>query len=71
MTTSPKRTSKRKTTEPTTASPVSHAAHMELLQMREQGKTVMYKQDAWGHIETRFVRTQNVKAWQEKGFVVQ
>ncbi|HEX8349435.1 MAG TPA: hypothetical protein VF598_05720 [Hymenobacter sp.] len=44
---------------------------MELLQMREQGKTVMYKQDAWGHIETRFVRTQNVKAWQEKGFVVQ
>lgn len=37
---------------------------------REQGKTVMYKQDAWGHIETRFVRTHNVKAWEAKGFIV-
>lgn len=43
---------------------------MEKLQAREQGKTVMYKQDAWGHIETRFVRTQNVKAWEAKGFIV-
>ncbi|WP_149867067.1 hypothetical protein [Solirubrum puertoriconensis] len=49
---------------------LSHAEHMQALQAREQGKTVMYKQDAWGHIETRFVRTQNVKAWEEKGFVV-
>ncbi|WP_400193192.1 hypothetical protein [Hymenobacter sp. B81] len=49
---------------------LSHAEHMQALQVREQGKTVMYKQDAWGHIETRFVRTQNVKAWEEKGFVV-
>jgi hypothetical protein len=44
---------------------------MQMLQQREQGKTVMYKQDAWGHIETRFVRLQNVKVWQDKGFVVQ
>ncbi|GAB2959781.1 hypothetical protein GCM10027048_28950 [Hymenobacter coalescens] len=43
---------------------------MAALQSREQGKTVMYKQDAWGHIETRFVRPQNVKAWQAKGFIL-
>lgn len=43
---------------------------MEALNAREQGKTAMYKQDAWGRIETRFVRTQNVKAWEEKGFIL-
>ncbi|GAB3243731.1 hypothetical protein GCM10027346_40790 [Hymenobacter seoulensis] len=43
---------------------------MQSLHAREEGKTVMYKQDAWGHIETRFVRTQNVKVWEAKGFFV-
>lgn len=42
---------------------------MQLLQEREAGKTVMYRHDAWGHMETRFVRTQNVAAWEAKGFV--
>ncbi|WP_262908585.1 hypothetical protein [Hymenobacter translucens] len=37
--------------------------------VREAGKTVMYKHDAWGHLETRFVRTSNVKAWEAKGFI--
>ena len=27
---------------------------MEALNAREQGKVLMYKQDAWGHVETRF-----------------
>jgi hypothetical protein len=49
---------------------LSHAEQLHALHKREEGKTVMYKQDAWGHIETRFVRTQNVKAWEEKGFFV-
>jgi hypothetical protein len=43
---------------------------MEALNARETGKTVMCRQDAWGHIETRFVRTQNVKTWEAKGFIV-
>ena len=43
---------------------------MEALNAREQGKVIMYKQDAWGHVETRFVRTQNVKVWEAKGFFV-
>jgi hypothetical protein len=70
MSTSAKRPRAGKNTEAATPSPVSHAVHMESLQIREQGKTVMYKQDAWGHIETRFVRPQNVQAWQEKGYIV-
>ncbi|UYZ57972.1 hypothetical protein [Hymenobacter latericus] len=71
MATSTKRPRGGKTVETTTpAVTLSHAEHMQALQAREQGKTVMYKQDAWGHIETRFVRTQNVKAWEEKGFIV-
>ncbi len=68
MTASPKRT--RKPAEPSTPKYASHSAQMEALNAREQGKVVMYKQDAWGHLETRFVRTQNVKAWEEKGFFV-
>ncbi|MBG8554749.1 MULTISPECIES: hypothetical protein [Hymenobacter] len=56
---------------PETAAPtLSHAEQLQALHTREEGKTVMYKQDAWGHIETRFVRSQNVKAWEEKGFFV-
>lgn len=31
---------------------------------------MMSRQDAWGHIETRFVRPQNVKTWEAKGFIV-
>ncbi|QJX48661.1 hypothetical protein HMJ29_17745 [Hymenobacter taeanensis] len=69
MSTSVKRSRPRKASEE--AAPVlSHADQLQALQKREEGKTVMYKQDAWGHIETRFVRTQNVKAWEEKGFFV-
>lgn len=70
MATSTKRSRGSKPSETQTQPPVSHADQMETLHAREQGKTVMYKQDAWGHIETRFVRTQNVKAWEEKGFTV-
>jgi hypothetical protein len=47
---------------------MSHADNLLSLHTREQGKTVMYKQDAWGHVETRFVRTQNVPVWEAKGF---
>ena len=69
MSTSPKRPRPRKPSE--VAAPiVSHADQLVALHQREEGKTVMYKQDAWGHIETRFVRTQNVKAWEAKGFFV-
>ena len=60
----------RKPVESSAPKYASHGAQMEALNAREQGKTVMYKQDAWGHIETRFVRTQNVKVWEEKGFFV-
>ena len=49
---------------------ISHADQLVALQTREEGKTVMYKQDAWGHIETRFVRTQNVQVGEAKGFFV-
>ncbi|QDA58970.1 hypothetical protein [Hymenobacter jejuensis] len=69
MSTSVKRPRPRKSAEPA-APAISHADQLIALQSREEGKTVMYKQDAWGHIETRFVRTQNVKAWEEKGFFV-
>ncbi|MCB2409740.1 hypothetical protein [Hymenobacter lucidus] len=68
MSTSAKRTRAPKASE-TTAAPISHADQLSALYIREQGKTKMYKHDAWGHLETRFVRTQNVKAWEEKGFV--
>ncbi|WP_055562643.1 hypothetical protein [Hymenobacter sp. AT01-02] len=69
MSTSVKRSRPPKAIE--VAVPVlSHAEQLIALQKREEGKTVMYKQDAWGHIETRFVRTHNVKAWEEKGFHV-
>ena len=30
----------------------------------------MYHVDAWGHVETRFVRSQNVATWLAKGFFV-
>ncbi|GAA3953102.1 hypothetical protein [Hymenobacter algoricola] len=69
MSTSVKRTRTRKVSE-TAAAPVSHAEQLVALYSREEGKTVMYRHDAWGHLETRFVRTQNVKIWQEKGFLV-
>ncbi|GGF15378.1 hypothetical protein [Hymenobacter cavernae] len=65
-----KRARTRKTVEATPAPVLSHAEHMAALQAREAGKVVMYQQDAWGHIETRFVRAQNVKAWEAKGFLV-
>lgn len=70
MSTSAKRPRARKAPESAAAPTISHADNMIALNVREQGKTVMYKQDAWGHIETRFVRTQNVKVWEEKGFIV-
>jgi hypothetical protein len=70
MSDSTKRARTRKPAEATPAPIVSHAEHLASLQAREVGKTVMYHQDAWGHIETRFVRPQNVKAWEEKGFRV-
>ena len=70
MSTSTKRPRAKKPAETPAAPAVPHAEHMATLQAREQGKTVMYKQDAWGHIETRFVCSQNVEAWQAKGFVV-
>ena len=69
MATTNKRPRPVKVSEPTLPPP-SHADHMATLHAREEGKTVMYKQDAWGHIETRFVRSQNVKIWEAKGFVV-
>lgn len=69
MSTPAKRSRPRKSSEEA-APAISHADQLLALQSREEGKTVMYKQDAWGHIETRFVRTQNVKAWEEKGFFV-
>ncbi|WP_139362195.1 hypothetical protein [Hymenobacter sp. CRA2] len=70
MSSSSKRPRASKTAETAPAVTLSHAEHMQLLQSREQGKTVMYKQDAWGHIETRFVRSQNVKLWEAKGYLV-
>ncbi|HEX8424927.1 hypothetical protein [Hymenobacter sp.] len=69
MSTPVKRARPRKNSEEA-VSVISHADQLLALQSREEGKTVMYKQDAWGHIETRFVRTQNVKAWEAKGFFV-
>jgi hypothetical protein len=69
MSTTVKRPRPRKASE-LAAPPISHADQLTALHTREEGKTVMYKQDAWGHIETRFVRTQNVKAWEAKGFFV-
>jgi hypothetical protein len=67
MSTTVKRARPRKPLD-SAAPPISHADQLVALHAREEGKTVMYKQDAWGHIETRFVRKQNVKAWEEKGF---
>ncbi|TGE15321.1 hypothetical protein [Hymenobacter elongatus] len=69
MSTSVKRSRSPKSAE--RAVPViSYAEQLVASHTREEGKTIMYKQDAWGHIETRFVRSQNVKAWEEKGFFV-
>ena len=70
MSDSTKRVRTRKPIEATPAPILSHTDHLASLHAREQGKTVMYQQDAWGHIETRFVRPQNVKAWEAKGFRV-
>lgn len=69
MATAPKTTKRpRKASEE--AGPVlSHAEQVQAMQQREAGKTVMYRQDAWGHMETRFVRTQNVAVWEAKGFL--
>ncbi|MBC6698426.1 hypothetical protein [Hymenobacter sp. BT190] len=69
MSDSPKRPRVRKPAEPLTQ-PLSSAEYREALQARETGKTVMYQIDAWGHVETRFVRPQNVAAWQAKGFFI-
>jgi hypothetical protein len=69
MSTPVKRPRARKPVE-TAAANISHADNLVALHEREQGKTVMYKQDAWGHIETRFVRNQNVPTWEAKGFIV-
>jgi len=68
MATSSTRSRPRKNSEPATAPIISHADHLLALHAREQGKTVMYKHDAWGHLETRFVRTANVPVWEAKGF---
>lgn len=68
MSTTSKRPRPRKPSEPASAPLVSHADHLIALHAREQGKTVMYKHDAWGHLETRFVRTANVSVWEAKGF---
>ncbi|MCB2379045.1 hypothetical protein LGH70_15700 [Hymenobacter sp. BT635] len=68
MSTPTKRPRVRKPAEAAPLPAVSHADSLLALHEREEGKTVMYKQDAWGHIETRFVRTQNVAAWEAKGF---
>lgn len=70
MSSSPKRARPRKSAEAASAPVITHAEQMETLYAREQGKTMMYKHDAWGHMETRFVRTQNVKVWEAKGFLV-
>ena len=70
MSTTVKRPRARKPLESANLPVLSHADHLVALHTREQGKTVMYKQDAWGHIETRFVRTQNVPVWEAKGFTV-
>jgi predicted deacetylase len=70
MSTPVKRARPRKALESNNLTVMSHADHLVALHTREQGKTVMYKQDAWGHIETRFVRTQNVPVWEAKGFTV-
>jgi hypothetical protein len=67
---SSKRSGSRKPVESSAPKYASHAAQMEALNAREAGKVRMYKQDAWGHVETRFVRVQNVKVWEEKGFFV-
>ncbi|UOQ71591.1 hypothetical protein [Hymenobacter cellulosilyticus] len=69
MSESAKRTRVRKPAE-SLAPPLSSAEQRDALQAREAGKTVMYQIDAWGHIETRFVRTQNVAAWEAKGFFI-
>ncbi|OUJ73436.1 hypothetical protein [Hymenobacter crusticola] len=69
MSDSTKRARVRKPAESPTP-PQSPAEHLAALQAREMGKTIMYQVDAWGHVETRFVRSQNVAAWQAKGFVV-
>jgi hypothetical protein len=69
MVTPVKRTRHRKASE-VVAEPISHADLLAALYSREEGKTVMYKHDAWGHLETRFVRTQNIKAWLDKGFLI-
>jgi hypothetical protein len=69
MSTSVKRPRNRKVSE-VVAEPISHADLLAALYIREEGKTVMYKHDAWGHLETRFVRPQNIKVWQEKGFLI-
>lgn len=69
MSDSTKRARVRKPAESSTAS-LSPAEHLAALHAREVGKTIMYQVDAWGHVETRFVRTQNVAAWLAKGFFV-
>jgi len=69
MSDSTKRTRVRKPAEAPAAA-LSPAEHLLAVQTREAGKTIMYQVDAWGHVETRFVRPQNVAAWLAKGFVV-
>ncbi|MBO3270403.1 MULTISPECIES: hypothetical protein [Hymenobacter] len=69
MSDSTKRARVRKPVE-SPSTPLSSAEHLAALHAREAGKTVMYQVDAWGHVETRFVRSQNVEAWLAKGFFV-
>jgi len=69
MSDSPKRPRVRKPAEAPAPS-LSPAEHLVALHAREAGKTIMYHVDAWGHVETRFVRSQNVDAWLAKGFFV-
>jgi len=69
MSDSTKRARVRKPAE-APAPALSTAEHLAALHAREAGKTIMYHVDAWGHVETRFVRSQNVDAWLAKGFFV-
>ena len=66
MSTSTKRP--RKASE-TAAPALSYADQLSAMRQREAGKTVMFRHDAWGHMETRYVRTQNVAVWEAKGFM--
>lgn len=69
MATATKSTKRPRKVSEESAPALSHAEQLQVMHEREAGKTVMYRHDAWGHMETRFVRTQNVAAWEAKGFI--